>query len=212
MIVCTTVATLSTVSVALMAYAFSRLRFWGQRHGLFVLWVVQLFPATIAIPAYYYFLLKLSEWSNGHVGLETYTGLILLLTGVGLAFYAWLFKGYLDNMPLELEEAAFVDGATRPQVIRYVIAPLVRPMIATVFLLVFIATYSEYLLSSIVITATSSKYTLPLGLRGFIFNRFTENWGEFAAAAVVGSLPVMIVFMVMQRHLVSGLARGAVKG
>jgi arabinogalactan oligomer/maltooligosaccharide transport system permease protein len=63
-----------------------------------------------------------------------------------------------------------------------------------------------------VITATSSKYTLPLGLRGFIFNRFTENWGEFAAAAVVGSLPVMIVFMVMQRHLVSGLARGAVKG
>jgi arabinogalactan oligomer/maltooligosaccharide transport system permease protein len=212
MIVCTTVSILSTVCVALLAYAFARLKFYGQRHGLFALWVIQLFPATIAVPAYFYFLLKLSEWSNNHIGLETYGGLILLLTGVGMAFYAWLFKGYLDNLPIELEEAAFVDGATRFQVMWYVIAPLVRPMIATVFLLVFVATYSEYLLSSIVITASSNKYTLPLGLRGFIFNRFTENWSEFAAAAVVGSLPVLIVFMAMQRHLVSGLARGAVKG
>ena len=140
MIVCTTVSILSTVCVALLAYAFARLKFYGQRHGLFALWVIQLFPATIAVPAYFYFLLKLSEWSNNHIGLETYGGLILLLTGVGMAFYAWLFKGYLDNLPIELEEAAFVDGATRFQVMWYVIAPLVRPMIATVFQLVFIAT------------------------------------------------------------------------
>jgi arabinogalactan oligomer/maltooligosaccharide transport system permease protein len=212
MFVCTAVSTLSTVCVALMAYAFARLRFRGQRYGIFSLWVVQLFPVNIALPAYFYFLLRLTQWTNGHIGLETFGGLILLLTGIGMAFYAWLFKGYLDNLPLELEEAAFVDGATRLQVLRYVIAPLVRPMLATVFLLVFIATYSEYVLSSLVITATGSKYTLPLGLRGFIVDRFTEHWSEFAAAAVVGSLPVMLVFMLMQRHLVSGLARGAVKG
>jgi arabinogalactan oligomer / maltooligosaccharide transport system permease protein len=212
MIVCTAVATISTVCVGLMAYAFSRLRFWGRRYGLFGLLIIQMFPINAALPAYYYFLLKLSSWTSNHVGLETYSGLILLLTGSGMAFYAWLFKGYLDNIPRELEEAAFVDGATRLQTLRYVIAPLVRPIAAVVFLLVFIATYSEYVLSSLVITATQSKYTLPLGLRGFIFDRFTEHWSEFAAAAVVGSLPLMLVFLVMQRYLVSGLARGAIKG
>lgn len=171
-----------------------------------------MFPIGIAIPAYYFFLLRLSDWTSGHVGLETYSGLILLLAGTGMAFYAWLFKGYIDSTPKELEEAAFVDGATRLQALRYVILPLVRPMIAVVFLLVFIATYSEYVLSSLVFTVAQDKLTLPLGLRGFIFQRFTENWGSFAAAAVVGSLPLMLVFIVMQRHLVAGLARGAVKG
>jgi arabinogalactan oligomer/maltooligosaccharide transport system permease protein len=211
-IVCTAVSTISTVCVGLMAYAFARLRFVGRRHGLFGLLIVQMFPISVAVPAYYFFLLKLSGWTNNHIGLETYGGLILLLTGSGMAFYAWLFKGYLDNSPIELEEAAFVDGATRLQVLRYVVLPIVRPMVAVVFLLVFIATYSEYLISSIVITATQSRYTLPLGLRGFIFNRFTENWSEFAAAAVIGSLPLMFVFLLTQRYLVSGLARGAVKG
>jgi ABC-type maltose transport system permease subunit len=171
-----------------------------------------MFPITAALPAYFYFLLQLSERTSNHFGLETYSGIILLLTGTGMAFYAWLFKGYIDSTPRELEEAAFVDGATRLQVLRYVIAPLVRPMIAVVYLLVFIATYSEFVLTSIVLTVSQDKFTLPLGLRGFIFQRFTENWGSFAAAAVVGSIPLMVVFLVMQRYLVSGLARGAVKG
>ena len=212
LIICTAVAFISTTCVALMAYAFARLRFFGRRYGLFGLLLIQMFPIGIAIPAYYFFLLRLSDWSSGHVGLETYTGLILLLAGTGMAFYAWLFKGYIDSTPKELEEAAFVDGATRLQALRYVILPLVRPMIAVVFLLVFIATYSEYVLSSLVFTVAQEKFPLPLGLRGFIFQRFTENWGQFAAAAVCGSVPLMLVFIFMQRHLVAGLARGAVKG
>ena len=212
MIVCTAVALISTTCVTLMAYAFARLRFFGRRYGLFGLLLIQMFPIGIAIPAYYFFLLRLSEWTSNRVGLETFSGLILLLAGTGMAFYAWLFKGYIDSTPKELEEAAFVDGATRLQALRYVILPLVRPMIAVVFLLVFIATYSEYVLTSIVFTVAQDKFTLPLGLRGFIFQRFTENWGEFAAAAVVGSLPLMLVFIFMQRHLVAGLSRGAVKG
>jgi arabinogalactan oligomer/maltooligosaccharide transport system permease protein len=210
--VCGAVALISTTCVTLMAYAFARLRFFGRRYGLFGLLLIQVFPIGIAIPAYYFFLLRLSDWTSNHVGLETYSGLILLLAGTGMAFYAWLFKGYIDSTPKELEEAAFVDGATRLQALWYVILPLVRPMIAVVFLLVFIATYSEYVLSSLVFTVAQDKLTLPLGLRGFIFLRFTENWGTFAAAAVVGSLPLMLVFILMQRHLVSGLARGAVKG
>jgi arabinogalactan oligomer/maltooligosaccharide transport system permease protein len=128
-----------------------------------------------------------------------------------MAFYAWLFKGYLDTLPKELEEAAFVDGATRLRMIRFIVLPLAKPIVATIFLFAFIGTYSEYAVTSIVMNS-SSHYTLPVGMRGFIFNEFSQNWTIFAAGAVVASVPILIVFLLMQRYLVSGLARGAVRG
>jgi arabinogalactan oligomer/maltooligosaccharide transport system permease protein len=210
-IVCTAVAAVSTVACALAAYAFSRLRFWGRRYGLMGMLIIQMFPVGIATAAYFYALFRLGEWTNGKVGLDTQLGLILVLAGGGVAFYAWLFKGYLDNMPRELEEAAFVDGASRLQTIWYVLLPLVRPMIAVIFLFLFIGTYSEYLLTSIILT-DNTKWTLPIGLNVFIFNQFNQHWTQFAAAAVMGAVPLMVVFMLMQRYLVAGLARGAVKG
>lgn len=211
MIICTAVAGLSTIATALAAYAFSRLRFWGRRYGLMGLLLIQMFPVGVAIPAYFYFLFELGNWTEGKVGLDTHLGLILVLSGGGVAFYAWLFKGYLDNMPRELEEAAFVDGASRLKTIWYVLFPLVRPIIAVVFLFLFIGTYSEFLLTSVILV-DNTKWTLPLGLNAFIFNQFNQNWTQFAAAAVMGSIPLMVVFMLMQRYLVAGLARGAVKG
>lgn len=210
-IVCTAVAAVSTVACALAAYAFSRLRFWGRRYGLMGMLIIQMFPVGIATAAYFYALFRIGEWTNGRVGLDTRLGLILVLAGGGVAFYAWLFKGYLDNMPRELEEAAFVDGASRLQTIWYVLLPLVRPMIAVIFLFLFIGTYSEYLLTSLILT-DNTKWTLPIGLNVFIFNQFNQHWTQFAAAAVMGAIPLMIVFMLMQRYLVAGLARGAVKG
>jgi arabinogalactan oligomer/maltooligosaccharide transport system permease protein len=211
MIVCTAVAAVSTVACALAAYAFSRLRFWGRRYGLMGMLIIQMFPVGIATAAYFYALFRIGDWTNGRVGLDTRLGLILVLAGGGVAFYAWLFKGYLDNMPRELEEAAFVDGASRLQTIWYVLLPLVRPMIAVIFLFLFIGTYSEYLLTSLILT-DNTKWTLPIGLNVFIFNQFNQHWTQFAAAAVMGAIPLMVVFMLMQRYLVAGLARGAVKG
>jgi arabinogalactan oligomer / maltooligosaccharide transport system permease protein len=210
-IVCTAVAAVSTVACALAAYAFSRLRFWGRRYGLMGMLIIQMFPVGIATAAYFYALFRIGEWTDGKVGLDTQLGLILVLAGGGVAFYAWLFKGYLDNMPRELEEAAFVDGASRLQTIWYVLLPLVRPMIAVIFLFLFIGTYSEYLLTSLILT-DNTKWTLPIGLNVFIFNQFNQHWTQFAAAAVMGAIPLMVVFMLMQRYLVAGLARGAVKG
>jgi arabinogalactan oligomer / maltooligosaccharide transport system permease protein len=210
-IVCTAVAAISTVACALAAYAFSRLRFWGRRYGLMGMLIIQMFPVGIATAAYFYALFRIGEWTDGKVGLDTHLGLILVLAGGGVAFYAWLFKGYLDNMPRELEEAAFVDGASRLKTIWYVLLPLVRPMIAVIFLFLFIGTYSEYLLTSLILT-DNTKWTLPIGLNVFIFNQFNQHWTQFAAAAVMGSIPLMVVFMLMQRYLVAGLARGAVKG
>jgi arabinogalactan oligomer/maltooligosaccharide transport system permease protein len=211
LIVCTAVAGVSTIACALAAYAFSRLHFWGRRYGLMGMLLVQMFPVGIGIPAYFYVLFRIGNWTDGKVGLDTRLGLILVLAGGGVAFYAWLFKGYLDNMPRELEEAAFVDGASRLKVIWYVLLPLVRPIIAVIFLFLFIGTYSEYLLTSVILV-DNSNWTLPIGLNAFIFNQFNQHWTQFAAAAVLGSVPLMVVFMLMQRYLVAGLARGAVKG
>jgi arabinogalactan oligomer/maltooligosaccharide transport system permease protein len=215
MIVCFAVATLSTFCAGLMGYAFSRMRFRGRRYGLMTLLLIQIFPTILAIPAYYYLLLWLQNHLKvgGHVvfGLGTYQGLILVLAGASLAFNSWLFKGYLDNLPRELEEAAFVDGATRLRMLRYVVLPLAKPIVAVIFLFTFIGVYSEYAITSIVMN-NSANYTLPVGLRGFIFNEFSQNWTIFAAGAVVASVPLLIVFLLTQRYLVSGLARGAVRG
>jgi arabinogalactan oligomer/maltooligosaccharide transport system permease protein len=204
LIVCVAVSTVSTVITALAAYAFSRLRFWGRRYGLMAMLVIQMFPITIALPAYYYILLQLRL-------LNTFLGLILILAGGNTAFGAWLFKGYLDSLPRDLEEAAFVDGATPLQALVYILVPLARPMLAVVYLLTFIGIYSEYILSSLVLSS-QNLYTLPLGLRGFIYTEFSLHWTEFAAAAVIGSVPLLVLFMLLQRYLVSGLVRGAVRG
>jgi arabinogalactan oligomer/maltooligosaccharide transport system permease protein len=213
-IVCFSVAFLSTLCSGLMGYAFSRMRFKLRKYGLMALLLIQIFPTVLAIPAYYYLLLWLQNHFTvgGHVifGLGTYQGLILVLAGGALAFNSWLFKGYLDNLPKELEEAASVDGAKRLQTIYHVILPLAKPIVATIFLFTFIGIYSEYAITSIVMNA-SSHYTLPVGLRGFIFNEYSQNWTIFAAGAVISSVPIMAVFLAMQRYLVSGLARGAVK-
>jgi arabinogalactan oligomer/maltooligosaccharide transport system permease protein len=214
-IVCLSVSIIATICSGLMGYAFSRMRFRGRRNGLIVLLLLQIFPTVLAIPAYYYLLLWMQNHIQiaGHVvfGLGTYQGLILILCGGALAFNSWLFKGYLDNLPKELEEAAFVDGATRLRMIRHVVLPLAKPIVATIFLFTFIGVYSEYAVTSIVMN-NSSHYTLPVGMRGFIFNQFSQNWTTFSAGAVVASIPILIVFLAMQRYLVSGLSRGAVRG
>ncbi len=214
-IVCFSVTIIATICSGMMGYAFSRLRFRGRRNGLIALLLLQIFPTVLAIPAYYYLLLWLQQHVQigGHVvfGLGTYQGLILVLAGSALAFNSWLFKGYLDNLPKELEEAAFVDGAKRWQMLRHVVLPLAKPIVATIFLFTFIGIYSEYAVTSIVMNS-SSHYTLPVGMRGFIFNEFSQNWTIFAAGAVVSSVPILVVFLAMQRYLVSGLARGAVRG
>jgi arabinogalactan oligomer/maltooligosaccharide transport system permease protein len=215
MILCICVATIATTISSLSAYAFSRLRFRGRKSGLTTMLLIQMFPTTVALPAYYLVLLWLGQHTTVGgttiLGLNTYQGLILILAGGSLAFQTWLAKGYFDNLPVELEEAAFVDGATRLKALRHVILPLAKPMLAVNFLFTFIGIYSEFILTSLVINSNNKK-TLPLGLNDFISDQFAQHWTQFAAAAVLTSIPILVVFLAMQRYLVSGLARGAVRG
>jgi len=195
---------------ALGAYAFSRFRFRGRRSGLMALLLVQMFPQMLAMVAIYLLLLRLGGFLPA-IGLNTHTGLIMVYLGGALGFNTWLMKGYFDTIPRSLEESALIDGATHFQAFTRIILPLARPILAVVFILQFIATYSEYLLASVLLTG-AQRYTLAVGLRLFITGQYTTRWGVFAAASIVGALPIVLIFYLLQNQLISGLTRGAVKG
>jgi len=195
---------------ALAAYSFSRLRYRGRRAGLLAILLVQLFPNTLALVSLFLLLKQVGNiipW----LGLNTHGGLILIYSGGALGFNTWLMKGYFDTIPHELDEAALIDGATHFQVFRHILLPLVRPILAVIGILSFIGTYSDFLLARVMLKSTEN-YTLAVGMTLFIRGQYTREWGVFAAAALMGALPIVLIFLVLQRQLIGGLSRGAVKG
>ena len=203
-IVCLGSAILSVLLIVSTGYAFSRFRFRGRKYGLMAMLLIQLFPGQMSFIAFYYLLNKVQL-------LNTYPGLILVYLGIGVAFYTWLFKGYVDGLPRDLEESAYVDGATPWQAFYKIILPLTRPMMAVIFIFALIANFNEYILASWIMR-DANRLTMAVGLRGFINGEYTQHWTDFAAAAVLSSIPILLIFMIAQRWLVSGLAAGAVKG
>ncbi len=190
-------------------YSFSRFRYRFRRHALLGIMLVQLFPNLLAIVALFLMLQTIGRvvpW----LGLNTHGGLILVYLGGALGFNTWLMKGYFDTIPRSLDESATVDGASRTQILWYVLLPLIRPILAVIFVLTFIGTYSDFLLARTLLKG-SSEYTYAVGL-SLLRGQFSTEWGAFAAAALIGAVPIVAVFFVLQRQLVSGLAQGAVKG
>jgi ABC-type maltose transport system permease subunit len=208
-----TITSLITVTLcSLAAYSFSRFRYRGRRESLLAILLVQLFPNMLAIVALFLLLQQIGripglEW----LGLNTLGGLILIYSGGALGFNTWLMKGFFDSVPRELDESALIDGASHPQVFINIMLPLVRPILAVIAILSFIGTYSDFLIARVMITSTEN-YTLALGMTLFIRGQFAQQWGAFSAAALVGALPIVIVFLVLQNQLIGGLATGAVKG
>ncbi len=208
-IVGTITGALQVVVIILIAYSFSRFRFAGRRWGLALLVALQLFPSVMALSADYYLVNWVSE--NWTPISDNWIGLIVLYTGMSIPFNSWLFKGYIDTLPFDLEESAYIDGAGRFTAFWKVIVPLCRPMMAFIFIQGFLSCANEFLLASVIITDPDRK-TFSMGLFDFATGNFTTNWTDFAAAAVMGSLPWVVIFLLAQRWFVSGLAGGAVKG
>jgi len=196
--------------VATTGYAFSRFKFFGRKYGLMGLLLIQMFPLQMSFVALYLLLWKAGQLLHIQL-LDTLQGLIIVFIGGGIPFMAWLFKGYVDGLPRDLEESAYVDGATKWQAFWKVILPLTRPMLATVFIFQVIGVYNDYIITSFLNTSVD-KLTITVGLRGFINNQFGQNWNDFAAGALIAAIPITVLFLIAQRWLVSGLAAGAVKG
>lgn len=208
------VSGISTVAVlvltTLAAYSFSRFRFYGRRSSLMLTLVIQVFPTVAGLVAFYLLLNQLGDiipW----LGLNTLGGLILLYCGGALGANAFLMKGYFDTIPRELDESARVDGADEWTTFYRIILPLVRPIIAVVGLLTFIGTFNDYLIPRVLLR-DSNTFTLAVGLSTYIGNNFALNWGIFAAGALIGAVPITILFLVLQTQLISGLSQGAIKG
>ncbi|MGE5599186.1 MAG: sugar ABC transporter permease [Bacteroidota bacterium] len=203
-------AALVVVLTALAGYAFSRLRFKGRRSGLFALLLIQMFPQMLALVAIYLIIFWIGQYLPAF-GLDTHGGLILVYLGGAMGMNVWLVKGYFDTIPRSLEESAMIDGASPLQILTRIIAPLARPILAVTFFLQFMGTYSEFVMARVLLSS-SDKLTMAVGLQTFIADQYAKRWGVFAAAAVLGAIPVLILFWILQKQLVSGLTRGAVRG
>ena len=208
-IVATAVVFVQLLFSALAAFAFSRFRFTGRRGGLLALLLIQMFPQFLAAVALYTLFTDVGEVIP-RMGLNTIAGYIIVLCGGSLG-QVWLIKGFFDSIPKSLDEAAMLDGASHVQIFFRIILPLVRPILAVCGLLVFVGTIAEFLLASIFLTDNSKK-TLATGLYGLLEGDRSNNLGVFAAGGVMTAIPVVLLFLYLQRFIVGGITAGGVKG
>jgi ABC-type maltose transport system permease subunit len=191
------------------AFALSRFRFTGRRTTLLVVFLVQVFPSSLLTIGIFNILLQLGGYLP-QVAVNTHGGAILAYLGGALGINTWLLKGFFDTIPRELDESAQIDGATHWIFFWRIMFPLVRPILAVVAILIFISTYNDYVIALTLLRSTSQQ-TLAVGLNLFISDTGTD-WGPFAAGALMGALPVVVLYLLMQDYIVGGLTTGAVKG
>ncbi len=195
------------------AYAFSRFRFPGRRTGLMAFLVSQMFPGTLMlIPIYIILVLGVLPVITpllGQIG-SAWVSLMLVYSVTAIPFCVWMLKGYFDTIPRELEEAALIDGASQATIFFRVILPLAKPAVAVTALFSFMTAWNEFIIAATIMDA-EAMYTGPVGLRFFV-GGYSQQWGYFAAGAIIVAIPVVLLFMYLQRYLVSGLTAGAVKG
>ena len=183
-------------------YAFSRFKFVGRKAGMLTIITTQMFPATMLLLPLYVMIARLNL-------VNTFLGLMVFYTATALPFCLWQMKGFYDTIPISLEEAARIDGCSRWQTFLKVTLPLAVPGLVITALFSFMTAWSEYLVAAQVLQE-SEMFTLPLGLKSFQATMSTQ-WGLYASAAIIVSLPVVLVFMLLSRYLVSGMTLGAVK-
>ncbi|CAN5170066.1 ABC transporter permease subunit [soil metagenome] len=211
MVVATSGAFGTVLLAALAAYAFSRLRFSGRRVGLLSLVLVQMFPQLLAFVAIYLMMIRIGDIVPA-IGTGTISGLILVYLGGAMGVNTWLIKGFFDTIPKDLDESALVDGATHWQIYTRIIMPLAAPILAVVGLLAFVTILNDFVIANAVLSNNENSWTLSIGLFRFVADRYGARWGPFAAGAVIGSVPTVLLFLYLQKYIVGGLTQGSVKG
>tara|TARA_R110002020_G_scaffold41276_33_gene121764 strand:- start:428 stop:1309 length:882 start_codon:yes stop_codon:yes gene_type:complete len=198
-----TVTTILAVAVAVpAAYAFSRFRFPGRQFLFFAVLLRNMFPAVIFLVP----LFILMRW----LGLvNTHGSLILTYLTFGLPLAIWLLKGFYDNIPFQLEQAARIDGATRFQAFLYIVMPLSVPGIIATAIYSFIGAWNEYIYAATFLTK-NEQLTLPVGIQRF-FSENTTDFPGLMAASFMMSVPVVVLFLLLQKYFVRALTEGAVK-
>jgi multiple sugar transport system permease protein len=194
---------LTTVFCVPAAYAVARFRFKGQRFLLYMYLVVQMFSPIIVVISLFKIISRIGL-------LDTYLGLILVNTVFTLAFTTWMLSGYFKTIPVDIEEAALIDGCSRMQAIVRIMIPISAPGLVTVIIYSFIASWNEFMFA-LTLVQSIGKTPLTLGLYNFV-GRYTTQWEFLTGAAFLAILPVVFLFLLIEKQLVAGIVGGAVKG
>lgn len=198
------IVTMCTIILSFTAaYAFSRYKFKGKSVGLTAFLLTQIFPAPMLLLPTFILLRKFDL-------INSYIGLIIPYIATSVPFCVWTLKGFFDTVPFSIEESAFIDGASLPQIFTKIITPLSLPAIGITALFAFSNSWNEYVVARIVLT-DDKMLTLPVALTN-LQGQFTTDWGIFAAASFITAIPIMIVFISLSKFLVGGLTLGGVKG
>lgn len=197
-------ATLLTIAVAVpAAYGITRFRFRGRDLVAATMLFTYMFaPIMIIVP--FYIMMRKAGLVNSHLGL------MLSYTTFSLPFSLWLLRSFFQSIPLDLEEAAMVDGASRPKAVLYVVAPMALPGVIAVSIFTFIVAWNDYLFARVLIGADQLK-TLPVGIQD-LYESTVTDWGMVMAAGVMITIPALVFFVFVQRYLIAGWGAGAVKG
>ena len=201
-------AILVILIVSFTGYAYSRYRFKGKKASLMTVMLIQTIPTFVGITAYF---TMYSIASDIIPGFTRQMMLILVYAGGGIAGNTIILKGYLDSISTELDDAAKIDGCSSMKIYRLIIMPIARPMLAIIGLWSFIGPFGDYLLPKVLLNS-SADYTLAAGLQTLITDERTINQPAFTAGALLTAIPIVILFVVLQKQLVSGLSNGATKG
>jgi len=194
---------LTTVLCVPAAYAVSRFRFFGHKLILYMYLVVQMFSPIIVVIALFKIIARL------HL-LDTYLGLILVNTVFTLAFVTWMLSGYFRSIPFDIEEAALIDGCSRLQTIMKIMLPIAAPGLVTTIIYSFIASWNEFMFA-LTLVQSMKKTPLTLGLYNFV-GRYTTQWELLTTAAFLAIIPIIVLFLLIEKQLVAGIVSGAVKG
>jgi arabinogalactan oligomer/maltooligosaccharide transport system permease protein len=195
---------------ACAAYAFSRLRFRGRRMGLLVLMLVQMFPGVLALTAIYIVLQRIGQTYSAF-GLGSIWGLTLVYLGGALGVNTFLMKGYFDTIPVDIDESARIDGAGHVRIFFGLVARLSLPILVVVFFVTFQTTFNELPIASVILPSSTNTTATP-GLYSLVSNPLIQNWGMMAAGGLMAAVPMLILFLITQKSLVTGLTAGSVKG
>ncbi|MFD1428894.1 sugar ABC transporter permease [Lacticaseibacillus mingshuiensis] len=195
---------LSVIFVSMTAYAFSRFHFVGRKNGLTMFLLLQMIPQFSALIAIFV-LAQMLGLVNSHLLL------ILIYTGGQIPMSTYLMKGYFDSIPQDLDESARIDGASNTRIFLQILMPLARPMVAVVAMNGFTGPLGDFAISSVILRDPKA-YTLPIGLYNLITEKMGASYTTFAAGAILISVPVAIVFLMLQRNFVTGLTEGGTKG
>ncbi len=201
--------TLSVLSTAVAAYALSRFRFYGRPFLMRAILIINVFPGILSMIALY----TIAQQLGTHVpvlGLNSHLTLILIYTSGAMSINVFLVKGFMDSIPMEIDESALVDGATHWHIFRAITLPLAKPILVTIGVLTFMAIYGDFILPRVLLQS-SDKLTIMVGLYLFQSADYAQNWGVFTAGAIIAAVPVLMIYMLLQNYIIGGLTAGAVK-